>query len=205
MAKENLSWGYTRLRKALFNLSHEVARNTIKDILLAHGLEPAPDRGRHTSWHTFIKSHLGAFTVADFFTVIARNLTDCADGLLKYTKYLILDRDPLYTQVFRGMHKEPGVNVVRLPTRSPNLNSSAERWIRSLRSECLSRVIPIGERHLRRLLSEYLLHFRQERNHQGLGNRIIASIAATANPQESIVRRRERLGGVLNYYYREAA
>ena len=83
---------------------------------------------------------------------IARNLTDCVDGFLKHTKYLILDRDPLYTRVFRGMLKESGVNIVRLPSRSPNLNSYAERWIRSVRAECLSRVIPLGERHLRHLL-----------------------------------------------------
>jgi transposase InsO family protein len=245
MAKENPSWGYTRLRGALYNLGHEVVRNTIKNILLAHGLEPAPQRGRRTSWHTFIKSHLGAIAGADFFTVevlrgfglvryyvffvidiatrrvqiagitnqpseawmkqIARNLTDCVDGFLKHTKYLILDRDPLYTREFRGMLKESGVNIVRLASRSPNLNSYAERWIRSVRVECLSRVIPLGERHLRHLLSEYLLHFHQERNHQGLGNRIIEPLAANANSGNGIVQRRERLGGVLNYYYREAA
>jgi len=208
MAKENPSWGYTRMRGALNNLSHEVARNTIKNILLAHGLEPAPERGRHTNWHTFIKSHLGAIVGADFFTVevlrgfgliryyvffiidigtrrvhiagitnqpseawmkqIARNLTDCADGFLKHTKYLILDRDPLYTRVFRGMLKESGVNIVRLPSRSPDLNSYAERWIRSLRSECLSHVIPLGERHLRNLISEFLAHYNEYRPHQAL-------------------------------------
>ena len=245
MAKENPSWGYTRLRGALYNLSHEVAGNTIKNILLAHGLEPAPERGRRTSWHTFIKSHLGAIAGADFFTVevlrgfglvryyvffviniatrrvhiagitnqpseawmkqIGRNLTDCVDGFLKQTRYLILDRDPLYTCVLRRMLKDAGVKVVQLPARSPNLNSYAERWVRSVKSECLSRVIPLGERHLRQLLSEYLLHFHQERNHQGLNNRIIEPLAAKANSGEGIVRRRERLGGVLNHYYREAA
>jgi putative transposase len=81
-------------------------------------------------------------------TQIARNLTDCVDGFLKQTRYLILDRDPLYTCAFRSMLKESGVNIMRLPSRSPNLNSYAERWIRSVRSECLSRVIPLGEHHL---------------------------------------------------------
>jgi len=238
MAKENPSWGYTRLRGALFNLSHEVARNTIKNILLAHGLEPAPERGRRTSWHTFIKSHLGAIAGADFFTVevlrvfglvryyvffvidiatrrvhiagitsqpnetwmkqIGRNLTDCVYGFLKQTRYLILDRDPLYTGVFRQMLKDAGVNVVRLPARSPDLNSYAERWIQSLRSECLSRVIPLGERHLRNLISEYVAHFHGERNHQGLGNGLIEPPAANTNSGKSGIRRRERLGGVLN-------
>ena len=217
--KNNPTWGYTRLRGALYNLSHEVARSTIKNILLAHGLEPAPERGRRTRWHTFIRSHLGAIAGADFFTVevlrgfglvryweqIARNLTDCVDGWLKHKRYLILDRDPLYTQSFRALLKESGVNIVRLPSRSPNLNSYAERWIRSVRSECLSRVIPLGERHLRNLISEYVAHFHGERNHQGLGNRLIEPLVANTNSGKSVIRRRERLGGVLNYYYRDAA
>jgi len=245
MAKENPSWGYTRLRGALNNLGHEVARNTIKNILLAHGLEPAPERGRRTCWQTFIKSHLGAIAGADFFTVevlrgfglvryyvffvidiatrrvhiagitsqpseawmkqIARNLTDYVDGFLKQTRYLILDRDPLYTCAFRGMLKESGVNIVRLPSRSPDLNSYAERWIRSLRSECLSHMIPLGERHLRTLISEFLAHYHGERNHQGLGNRLIEPLVANTNSGKDVIRRRERLGGVLNYYYLEAA
>jgi len=136
---------------------------------------------------------------------IVRNLIDCVDGFLKDTRYLILDRDPLYTRAFRGMLKEEGVKVVRLPSRSPDLNSYAERWIRSVRGECLSRMIPLGERHLRHLLSEYLVHFHQERNHQGLDNRLIEPLAANANSRKGSVRRRKRLGGVLNYYYREAA
>ena len=87
MAKGNPSWGYTRLRGALFNLSREVARNTIKNILLAHGLEPAPERGRHTSWSTFIKSHLGAIAGADFFTVeVLRGF-----GLVRYYVFFVID------------------------------------------------------------------------------------------------------------------
>jgi putative transposase len=136
---------------------------------------------------------------------IARNITDCVDGFLKQTRYLILDRDPLYTCVFRQMLEDAGVKVVRLPARSPDLNSYWERWVRSVKSECLSRVIPLGERHLRQLLSEYLIHFHQERNHQGLDNRIIEPIAVNTNSGKGVVRRRERLGGVLNYYYRAAA
>ena len=245
MAKENPFWGYTRIRGALYNLSHEVARNTIKNILLENGLEPAPERGRHPSWHTFIRSHLGAIAGADFFTVevlrgfglvrywiffvidigsrrvhiagitdqpseawmkqIARNLTDCVDGFLKQTRYLILDRDPLYTRAFRTMLKDAGVEVVRLPSRSPNLNSYAERWVRSIRGECLSRVIPLGEGHLRRTIEAYVAHYHWERNHQGLGNRLIEPLAANTNAPQGRIRRRERVGGVLSYYYRAAA
>ena len=114
------------------------------------------------------------------------------------TRYLILDRDPLCTRTFREMPKEAGVRIVRLPARSPDLNAFAERWVRSVRSECLSRVIPLGERHLRHLLTEYLIHYHQERNHQGLDNGIIAPEPVDANPGLGIVRRRERIGGLLS-------
>jgi len=129
-------------------------------------------------------------------------LTDGVGGFLRQTRYLILDRDPLYTRTFREMLKQAGVRIVRLPARSPDLNAFAERWVRS---ECLSRVIPLGERHLRHLLTEYLEHYHQERNHQGLNNRIIAPEPADANSGGGIGRRRERIGGLLGYYYLEAA
>jgi hypothetical protein len=84
-------------------------------------------------------------------------------------------------------------------------NSYAERWIRSVRGVCLSRVIPRGERHLRYLLSEYLVHSHQERNHQGLDNRLIETVTANTNSGEGVVRRHERVGGLLSYYHRDAA
>ena len=114
-------------------------------------------------------------------------------------------RDPLYTRVVRQMLKDAGVKVVQLPARSANLNSYAERWIRSLRSECLSRIIPLGEHHLRRAIQSYVAHYHGERNHQGLGNRLIEPRPANTNASQGRVRRRERVGGVLSYYYRAAA
>lgn len=245
MARDNPGWGYTKIRGALFNLGHEVARNTIKTTLLNKGLEPAPERGRHTSWATFLKSHLGAIYGADFFTVevltpfglvryfvlfvidiatrrvrvagitnqpneawmkqIARNLTDGADGFLRSAKYVILDRDPLYTRAFRQILKATGMNVIRLPSRSPNLNAYAERFVRSIKSECLAKVIPLGERHLRHLVTEYVEHYHLERNHQGLDNRLIEPLPGNTNGRVGVVRRSQRLGGVLNYYWRDVA
>jgi putative transposase len=136
---------------------------------------------------------------------IARNLTDCVDGFLKQTRYLILDRDPLYTKAFRTMLEDAGVEIVRLPSRSPNLNCFAERWIRSLRQECLSRVIRLGEKHLRQTITSYVEHYHMERNHQGLGNRLIEPVVANSNAGEGRIRRRQRVGGLLNCYYRAAA
>ncbi|HMA91741.1 MAG TPA: integrase core domain-containing protein [Polyangiaceae bacterium] len=135
---------------------------------------------------------------------VARNLTDCVDGFLKQTRYLSLDRDPRYTKVFRTMLKEVSVEIVRLLSRSPNLNSYAERWVRSLREECLNRIIPLGEKHLRRTLASYVEHCHMERNHQGLVNRLIEPIAANTNAGEGRIRKCQRVGGLLNYYYRAA-
>jgi transposase InsO family protein len=93
---------------------------------------------------------------------------------------------------------------VRLPARSLNLNAFAERFILSNKSECLDKVVPIGERHLRRAVSEYRAHYNQERNHQGLGNALVAGNAADFAGPGAVIRR-ERMGGLLNYYRRETA
>jgi transposase InsO family protein len=135
---------------------------------------------------------------------IGRNLTNAVDGFLLKHRYLLVDRDPLYTRAFRTMLASSGVRSVSLPTRSPNLNAYAERWVGSVRRECLARVIPLGERHLRQIVREYLAHYHGERPHQSLGNKLITAPndnAATGGP----VLRRQRLGGVLNHYHREAA
>ncbi|MHC4392763.1 MAG: integrase core domain-containing protein [Planctomycetota bacterium] len=135
---------------------------------------------------------------------IARNLTDPIDGFLLNTRHLILDRDPLYTAAFRHMLKASGVNVVRLPARSPNLNAFAERFVLSIKSECLSRMVVLGERHLRTAIAEYMEHYHRERNHQGLGGRLLVPDAAPGVTEGPVVSR-ERLGGMLKYYFREAA
>ena len=135
---------------------------------------------------------------------IARNLTDPFDGFLNDARYLIMDRDPLFTTSFRTMLKESGTKPVRLPSRSPDLNAFAERFVLSIKSECLNRIIPLGEKHLRNVIKAYMEHYHIERNHQGLGSSII-------HPDENVgkseggVRTRSRLGGFLNYYYRIAA
>jgi hypothetical protein len=98
---------------------------------------------------------------------MARQLTDGVDGILLDKRYIILDRDTKYCQAFRNFLKREGIAVIRLPPRSPNLNAHAERWVRGIRDECLSRLIPIGQGMLRRALREYGAHFHRERNHQG--------------------------------------
>jgi len=244
MARDNVRWGYTRIRGALYNLGHEIGRNTIKRLLIANGITPAPERRREMSWATFLKAHWGAITATDFFSVevltarglvryfvlfvidlktrrieiagvvrqpdgewmnqITRNLTDAGRGFLNGARYLIHDRAPLFTNVFKTVLRSAGVEPVRLPPRSPNLNAYAERFVRSIKSECLAQIIPLGERHLRKAVSEYAAHYHLERNHQGLDNRLIEQLSGSSNT-EGAVECRERLGGVLKYYYRQAA
>ena len=135
---------------------------------------------------------------------IARNLTDAVDGFLLKHHHLIMDRDPVFTRDFRRLLKSSGVQSVRLPARSPNLNAFAERFVRSVRDECLSKVIPLGEQHLRELLRQYLAHYHAERNHQGLGN-VLIERANNNCAMTGRVLRRKRLGGMLSYYHRAAA
>jgi transposase InsO family protein len=133
---------------------------------------------------------------------MGRNLTDAVDGFLLGKRFLIMDRDPLFTRDFRAMLADSGVTSVRLPARSPNLNAFAERFVRSVRDESLSKVVPLGETHLRELLREFLAHYHAERNHQGLANRLVEPFNDNATGR---IVRRKRIGGVLNYYYRAAA
>jgi putative transposase len=135
---------------------------------------------------------------------IARNVTmdDC--GALRDRRYLLHDRDTKFTRSFRAIIVSGRVEPLALPPRSPNLNAYAERWVRSIKEECLSKVILFGERSLRRALSDYVDHFHGERNHQGKGN-VLLFPRDTHRHREGPVRCRERLGGLLRYYYQEAA
>jgi transposase InsO family protein len=244
MAEENRAWGYRRIQGALANLGHMLAHNTIANILKGHGIEPAPERSRKTTWKEFLGRHGQQIVASDFFTVevwtpsglrrfvilffielstrrveiggiasranglwmtqIARNLTDDVDGFFKGKRYLIHDRDPLYTREFLSMLSEQGIDSVKLPPRSPNLNAYAERFVRTIKESCLERMIFFGEEALRNAVHEFVAHYHLERNHQGLENRLIVPLAASVETAGS-VERRQRLGGLLNYYHREAA
>ena len=133
----------------------------------------------------------------------ARNLIDAESGSMRGKGYLILDRDTKYTDQFRRLIRGSGTNVIRLPPQSPNLNAYAERFVRSIKYECLDRMIFIGQASLRRVVAEYANHYHRERNHQGLGNKLIYRNAAIAS-HDAPIHRRRRLGGMLNFYYREA-
>ena len=244
MAKENHDWGYDRIVGALANLGYKVCDQTVGNVLQRHGLPPAPERKRTTTWSAFIRTHLALLAGTDFFTAevltlrglvtyyvlffihlesrrvdiagitvhpdepwmkqIARNVTMEGCGALRDCRYLLHDRDTKYTQSFRAIIASGQVEPLVLPARSPNLNAYAERWVRSVKEECLSKVVLFGERSLRRALSEYVEHYHAERNHQGKGNVLLFPRDAHIC-RERPVRCRERLGGLLRYYHQEAA
>jgi len=135
---------------------------------------------------------------------VGRNLVDDAEGVLWGRRYLIIDRDSKYSLRFREFVQEGGTDVIRLPPLSPNLNAFAERFVRSIKEECLGRMIFFGQGSLRRAITGYVAHYHEGRNHQGLENRRIRPRPVTA-ANEGAVRRRPRLGGMLSYYYRMAA
>jgi transposase InsO family protein len=128
---------------------------------------------------------------------VGRNITDCEEGILKKKRYLIHDRDPLYTTQFIRILAESGIDSVKLPPRSPNLNAFAERFVRSIKEDCLERMILFGEDSLRTAVREYLVYYHAERNHQGLDNQLIAPVT-TERKAHGTVQRRQQLGGSLN-------
>ncbi len=147
------------------------------------GLTPHPDEG--------------------FMRQVGRTLTAADEGVLVGHRVLICDRDAKWSVLVRERLGDAGIRVVQTPFQAPNANAYAERFVRSIKDECLSRVIPFGERHLRRTIAEFVAHYHCERNHQGLENELIEGAPAVAAPGGRI-RRRRPLGGLLNYYCRAA-
>ena len=248
LARENSGWGYDRIVGALANLGHSVSDQTVGNILRRHGMAPAPERQRTSSWREFIRSHMAVLAGTDFFTVevltwrglvtyyvlfflhletrrvtiagitdqaeeswmqqMARNATLEGEGWMSQRKvrYLLHDRDTKFCASFRETLTVGGVTCLRLPARSPNLNSYSERWVRTVKEECLSKLILFGEGSLRRALEEFEMHYHEERNHQGKGNVLLfPNREMTMTKRGPSIRCHERLGGLLKYYYRKGA
>jgi transposase InsO family protein len=136
---------------------------------------------------------------------MARNVTMEAWGFLPPGQYLIHDRDGKYGPTFQQIIDAAGIKRIPLPARSPNLNAYAERWVRSVKDEVLARMILFGEGSRRHVLNEYVDHYHQERNHQGKGNLLLVPPPRPEGEANGPIQCRERLGGLLKYYAREAA
>jgi transposase InsO family protein len=135
---------------------------------------------------------------------IARNFSDAEDGFLRGKKYLLMDRDAKFSEAFRATLEQVGTMCIRLPPRSPNLNPNLERFMRSIKEECLEHIIFFGEESLQNAVADFLAHYHQERNHQGLNNQLIQPGNEVGGITGDVACR-ERLGGMLRYYYRQQA
>ena len=244
MARENPSWGYDRIQGALANLGYVISDKSVGNILKAHGIDPAPDRKRQSTWKSFLQYHWDVLASVDFTTIevwtknglttiyllffmelttrrvhfagstanpdepwmlqIARNVSDAEDGFLRDKRCLLMDRDTKFSKEFRDIIENVDVKAIRLPRRSPNLSPHLERFMRSIKEECLERMIFFGEKSLHTATLSYIDHYHAERNHQGVGNQLLIP-DNEVNRTAGEVACRERLGGLLRYYYRKAA
>jgi putative transposase len=233
--EENPSWGYDRLVGVLSNLGYGVSDQTVGNILKRNGIPPVPVRSQDTTWSKFIKNHQDVLSACDFFTTevitpaglityyvlffihigsrkihiagmkqIAINVTMADWAFLEDCRYLIHDRDTKFCSSFRSIIASMGIKPIRLPPQAPKMNSFAERFVRSIKDECFSKLIFFGEDGLRKVLVEYTSHYHLERNHQGKDNLLLFP-----NPRlianKGKIKRRDRLHGLLKYYFRTAA
>jgi putative transposase len=245
MAEENPDWGYGRMYGELKKLGYKVHWQTVRRVMLDHGLLDDPDKPPKTSWKTFLQSHWESIAACDFFTAEAwtkagltrflvlfvidvasrrvqiagihhtpaepqmlqwaRNLTDAQDGFLAGKRVLIHDRDPLYTKKFQATLRAAGVRCLKIPKQSPNLNAYAESYVRTIKRECLNKMVLFGERHVRYVVDQYIGHYNMERPHKGLDYRPPVEPNGLPSCRDGPVLCRERLGGLLKSYYRGAA
>jgi putative transposase len=171
--------------------------------------------GGRVTYYVLFFIHLGSRRVqvagvtphpnAAWLVQMARNVTVEAWGFLSPGQYLLHDRDGKYCPAFQQLIDAAGITRVPLPLRSLNLNADAERWVHSVKEECLARLILFGEASLRHALTEYVEHFHHEWNHQGKGNVLLFPLARQRSQSKSPIQCRERLGGLLKYSAREAA
>src|SRR5213082_1942486 len=238
-AGENPGWGYPRIAGELRKLGLRVSPSTIRRILLANRLGPAPRRSG-PSWRDFLRQQAASMLACDFFTVEtislrrfyvlffielktrrvplagcttnptgawvtqqARNLG--FTGIFERMRFLVHDRDSKFAAAFDEVFRSEGINVIHTPIRAPQANAYAERFVRTVRAECLDWLLIVGRRHLESVLRTYAAHYNRERPHRGLALLSPDSTSADPQPSGSDIKRRDLLGGLIHEYPRAAA
>jgi putative transposase len=239
LAGENPGWGYPRIAGELRKLGLRVSPSTIRRILLANRVGPAPRRSG-PSWREFLRQQAASTLACDFFTVEtvslrrfyvlffielesrrvhlagcttnptgawvtqqARNLS--FTGLFERVRFLIHDRDSKFSGAFDEVFRSEGIQVIHTPIRAPQANAYAERFVGTVRAECLDWLLIVGRRHLETVLRIYIAHYNRERPHRGLALLSPDSPNADPQPSQGEIKRRDRLGGLIHEYHRAAA
>jgi putative transposase len=239
LALENPRWGYQRIHGELVHLGCRVSASSIRRVLRAHGIDPAPRRAA-TSWRSFLRQQAAGMVACDFFTVDtiflqrvyvlfvielgsrrvhlagvtghptgvwvaqqARNMVVSLGEQAAAWKFLLRDRDAKFTRVFDDVWRSTGVEVICTPIRAPNANAVAERWVGTVRRECLDQLLIVGRRQLVRVLRRYVEHYNQYRPHRSLAHATpVPSERAEARsaPNLGRLRCRDVLGGLIHEY-----
>jgi putative transposase len=236
LARENPGWGYRRIVGELKGLGVAVSATSVRKVLLAAGLQPAPARAR-SSWRTFLRQQAASTLACDFLTVETAFLqrlyvlffislatrrveyiacTSSPDGAWvaqqarnlvmqlgedQPFRLLIHDRDKKFSHAFDEVFRSEGMKVIRTPIQAPNANAYAERWVRTVRADCLDRILILGRRHLEHVLRVYRRHYNEHRPHRALDllppdGHIGLNQATTTQ----LLRRRDLLGGLIHEY-----
>jgi transposase InsO family protein len=227
LGDENPHWGYRRIVGELKGLGITVSATSVRKVLLEAGLQPAPGRS-HKSWRTFLRAQAASMLVCDFLTVETAFLLSLATRRIEYIAstsnpdgrwaaqqarnlimqlgdehpfaFLVHDRDTKFSHAFDEIFRTEGIKVIRTPIQAPNANAFAERWVRTVRADCLDRILVLGRRHLEHMLRVYARHYNEHRPHRALdlfppnGPRPIP-LDGPNRP-----RRRDLLGGLIHEY-----